>query len=124
MYKDSKLKINYKDIDYEIRDLIRYMNEFDGIETVESCFGHNEEPCRIWFKAESIKAIVDFSFRLFDCQDIWKIEIDTGDINRDWDDLHFLLYSSNYKDFPTVNLMVDNLTYRMKEEIERMKNET
>lgn len=105
--------INYKDIDIEIRDLVKYLNKFDGIETYESCFGHNEVPCMIWFRADSIKAINDMIFSVFDYDVLWHIEINTADFPKDCKNLRFVLTSGNVKDFPTVNLMVENLTNRL-----------
>lgn len=117
MYRNSQTEIPYNDIDYEIRELIKLLNQFDGIETTSCCFGHYEYRCEIYFKAETIEDIVNFSFRLFDCQHLWHIEIDTGDIHKNWKDLHFVLHTGEIKDYPTVNLLVDNLTLRVKEEI-------
>lgn len=121
MYKYSLSEIPYDDIDIEIQTLCRYINEIEGVETEESCFGHNEKPCRIWLKAENTEVLNQFLFNFFDCDPLWHIELDTGDVNRDWNDIHLLLHSGDIKDFPTVNLMVDNLTNRFKEGINALK---
>ena len=104
---------NYDEVDVEIRDIVRYLNSFEGIETTESCFGHNEMPCQIWFRAKSIKALNDLVFEVFDGDRLWKITVDNADFPQDTNDLRLLLSSGEIKDFPTVNLMVENLTYRL-----------
>ena len=109
----SDTNIGKEDIDIEIRNLVRYLNMVDGIETIESCFGHNEAPCFIWFKANSINAINNLIFNIFNNDRLWKIEINNQDFHSDYKDLRFVLSSGEIKDFPTVNLMVDNLTYRL-----------
>ena len=121
MYKNSLTEISYDDIDIEIRNLCRCINAIDGIETIESCFGHNKYPCLIWLKAESIEALTYLLFNFFDCEHLWHIELDTAEVNRGWNDIHLLLHSGDIKDFPTVNLMVDNLTYRFKEKINALR---
>ena len=121
MYKYSLTDIPYENLDMEIKTLCYCINQIDGIETVGSCFGHNEEPCRIWFKAENIEALNHLLFYYFDCDSLWHIELDTADVNKDWKDIHLILHSGNIKDFPTVNLMVDNLTYRFKQKINSLK---
>jgi hypothetical protein len=50
---------------------------------------------------------------------LWKIEIDNQDFHSDYKDLRFVLSSGEIKDFPTVNLMVDNLTYRLEKWLTR-----
>ena len=109
----SDTNVEKEDIDIEIRNLVRYLNMVDGIETIESCFGHNEAPCFIWFKANSINAINNLIFNIFNNDCLWKIEINNQDFHSDYKDLRFVLSSGEIKDFPTVNLMVDNLTYRL-----------
>ena len=47
------------DLDPEVLSLCRAMNAFPGIFTVESCCGHDREPFRIWFKAESLEVLPD-----------------------------------------------------------------
>ena len=114
MYKNSKAIIPYDDIDYEIRELCRLLNSIDGVETTSSCCGHNERPCYIWFQVESIEALTYLCFNFFDNESLWHLEIRTADIHKDWEDIHLVLHSGTIKDYPTVNLMIDNLTYRFK----------
>ena len=124
MYRYSINEISYDEIDVEIRKLCQYINEIDGVETVESCFGHNKKPCRIWLKVENIEVLNRFIFDFFDCEPLWHIELDTNDADKDWKDIHLLLHSGNISDFPTVNLMVDNLTYRFQQKINALKGDT
>ena len=112
MYRNNQITIDYEDIDFEIRKLIKYMNMVKGIETIESCCGHNEYPCCIVFKVETIADLTNLMFNLFNGDILWKIQYHNSDVNKDWKDIHLILTSGDIKDFPTVNLMIDNLTYR------------
>ena len=114
MYKDSITEIPYDDIDCEIRELCMLLNSIEGVETTESCCGHNEFPCRIWLKVEDIATLTFLCFNFFNCEPLWHLEIDTADVNKNWKDIHLVLHSGTIKDYPTVNLMIDNLTYRFK----------
>lgn len=120
MYSNSKTVIPYDDIDIEIRRLVRLLNSIDGVETVESCCGHEEMRCMIWLKVESIEALTSFISKYFGREELWHLEIDTGDIHNDWKDIHLLLHSGEYKTFPTLNLMIDNLAYRIETETNRV----
>ena len=54
------IEINYEEIDQEIRDLVRELNNITGIETTCSCCGHGKEPCRIWLKIDCIATLNEF----------------------------------------------------------------
>lgn len=41
------------EVDRDIVNIVKAMNRFPGIRTIESCQGHGESPVRIWFKPES-----------------------------------------------------------------------
>jgi hypothetical protein len=45
------------DIDRDIVNIVKAMNEFPGIRTVESCSGHGETPIAIFFIPETIDAL-------------------------------------------------------------------
>lgn len=45
------------DLDPECRSLCEAMNMLPGIETSESCCGHDREPFRVFFKAETLEAL-------------------------------------------------------------------
>lgn len=114
MYRISDTVIPYDDIDYEIRDLCKALNEIVGVETVESCVGHGEYPCFIAFKVERIEDLSKLLFYCFNHEHKWKIYADVGDPHRDWKDLHFILQSDCIKDTYLVELMVQNLTSRIR----------
>ena len=116
-------EIPYDDIDFQIRDLVKYLNKFDGIQTTSSCFGHNEAPCRIWFDAESIESLNNLIFKVFDYDNLWEISIYNSDFPRNYPYLRMLLHSKNIKEYPTVDLMVCNLTYRLKEILKDVDDE-
>lgn len=85
--------IPYKDIDKEIVTLCMALNDIDGIETVESCCGHEKETCKIWFIVRDIKTLNRLCFHCFNHEDFWKIQVDLGDPHRGWNELHFCLVS-------------------------------
>ena len=105
------------DLDYEIQDLIKCINKVPGIETVESCFGHNKMHCMIWCKAQSIEALNNFIYDYFYRDDLWEIKLYISDMQIDDKkldkEIRFIL-ESRYKKFPTVDLMVNELTKRFK----------
>lgn len=121
MLKGSTTEIPYTDpdepIDYEIRDLVKYINSVDGIETVNSCCGHGEKPCQIWFKADSIEDVTKFIHRFLYRNYNWRIIVDISDTeidNKQWKNPTYLL-ESTITDCRYTYLAIENLTYRMKE---------
>ena len=86
--------IPYADMDKEIVSLCKALNSIDGVETVESCCGHGREKCRIWFIVNDIKTLNRLCFHCFNHEDFWEIQVDLGDPNRNWNDLHFCLVST------------------------------
>jgi hypothetical protein len=113
----GKPKIDMPDgLDYEIKDLISLINNVEGIETLESCFGHNEGPIVIWGEADSIEALHKFMYEYFYGDQLWHFELvlsDTMIDAQDWGKVVFLMKSDDrYTDFPTTQLMADNLTKR------------
>ena len=116
MTPEEMIQSNIDMIDPEIYDLLTYINRVEGIRTTDSCFGHNERPCMILCEADSIATIHKFMRDYFYNDRLWTIRLyitDTLIDNNDWDKVVFALQSDvRYTDFTTVNLMVDNLTYR------------
>ena len=100
----------YSGIDREIADLVEYINRVDGIETTDSCFGHNERPCLIWCRAKDIKTLNDFIKRFFYFDQLWNLCLTYSE--RDYFDEILFIIESKYTDYPTVNLMVKELTNR------------
>lgn len=104
------------DLDPEIRELISLINDVEGIETLESCFGHNEGPIVIWGVADSIEDLHKFMYNYFYCDQLWHFELVLSDTMIDeqaWGKVVFLMKSDDrYIDFPTTQLMADNLTKR------------
>ena len=110
-----KIKIP-DDLDYEIAGLIDLINNVEGIETIESCFGHNESPIRIYCIADSIEDLHKFMYKYFYYDKFWHFELLLDDFmidEKDWGKEIFLLKSDDkYIDFPITQLMADNLTKR------------
>ena len=109
--------IVYSDVDHEIRELVQLINNVPGIETTGSCFGHNEMPCLIFMRAESVEAANWFMYKYFYNDPLWRMSLfitDTQICEKNWKELKLVL-ESRYKDYPTVNLMVDDLTRRFRD---------
>jgi hypothetical protein len=116
MLKGSTTVIPYSEIDYGILGLVRYMNEIDGIETTESCCGHGEAPCRIWFRADNTECLTRFWYKYFYGNPNWNIVLDMDDSDIDdglWDKPKYLLETS-FQDHYYTGLAIDNLTYKFK----------
>lgn len=115
MLKNSTTEIPYSNIDYEIRDLIRYINDVDGIETTECCCGHEEMPCLIYFKADSIECVTKFISKYLYRDRNWRITINLTDSeigNSEWNNPTYLL-EGTISDYHYVGLAIDNLTKEM-----------
>lgn len=116
MRKNSTTVIPYDQIDYEIINLIRYINNIDGIETTNSCCGHGKYPCRIWFKADSLADVTKFIYKYLYCNPNWRVSLALTDVeidNKDWGNPTFLL-ETTLKDNFYVGLAIDNLTYKFR----------
>ena len=116
MTPEEMIQSNIDMIDPEIYDLLTYINRVEGIRTTGSCFGHNECPCMICCEADSIATVHKFMRDYFYNDDLWIIRLYITDVlidDNDWDKVVFVVQSdARYIDFPSVNLMVNNLTYR------------
>ena len=113
MLKNSKTKIPYDDIDMEIRPLIKYINNVDGIETTSCCFGHHKEPIMIWLTADSIADLRKFMYDYFYCNDLWEFKMHLTDVDIDdgnWSRIDVLLETSTLVDIKATWLAADNLT--------------
>ena len=120
MKKGSNTIIPYDDIDYELRELIRCINDVDGIETIECCCGHGVRPCQIWFVADSIEDVTHFMHNYLYRSPLWRIVVDLSDADIDenkWDSQAYLLETTCY-DYYYTGVCIDNLTYKIK-----MKNQ-
>ena len=106
------------DIDNEIKELIDLINNVEGIETVNSCFGHNEGPIVIWGIADNIEALHKFMYNYFYCDGLWHFELVLNDKmidEQNWEELVFLLKTDDrYTSFPDTQLMAQDLTKRFK----------
>ena len=117
MLKGNTTVIPYNDIDYELRKLIRSMNDIDGIETISCCCGHGEAPCFIRFKADSLECVTKFIHKYLYCNSTWRIVLAMSDVdidNGEWNNPTYLL-ETTFPDYYYVGMAIDNLTYRLKE---------
>ncbi len=95
----------YKDIDIEIRELVRRMNKIEGIETIESCYGHHNGPCRIWFKAKNGQSLNNFLGNHLNCVRTWRVILDTWDIQAT--NTEILCYlESNFQDYDELDISI------------------
>lgn len=78
---DSKCPENipYWDIDEPIRDLCVALNAIDGVETTESCCGHNKSRCHIWLKFDKLETIYKFLFFCMNHEFHWELCFATED---------------------------------------------
>lgn len=102
-------------LDPEIRELVHFINKVDGVETIESCFGHHKMPCRIWLRIKGVDTANKFIRRFFYSDPLWSLKLTFSEANY-FDELLFAIESA-YQDYPTVDLMVENLTKRFEERI-------
>ena len=59
----QQIEIDYDELDDDIVDIVKAMNQFEGIQTTSSCAGHNSEGyvCGfVRFKANSLDSLVHF----------------------------------------------------------------
>lgn len=103
-----------KGVDNEISELIYLINQVEGIETTNSCFGHNKRPITIFCVAKDIATLNKFIHKFFYCNSLISFKIivtDTTIDNKDWDKVEFVIESDiRYVEFPTPQLIADNLT--------------
>lgn len=102
-------------LDKEIKELVYLINQVNGVETIESCFGHNKIPCRIWLRIKDVETANKFIRKFFYFDPLWNLilKFSEGDY---YNELLFVL-ESRYEDYPAVDLMVENLTNRFKERL-------
>ena len=103
-------------LDEEIKKLVYLINKVDGVETIESCFGHHKNPCRIWLRIKNIDTANKFIKKFFYFDRLWSLKLTFIETDDYFDELLFKLESA-YKDYPTVDLMVENLTERFEKRI-------
>lgn len=108
-------------LDIEIEKLVYLINQVDGVETFDSCFGHHKMPCRIWLRIKDADTANKFIRRFFYFDPLWNLKLAFSEA-RYFDELLFVLESA-YQDYPTVDLMIENITKRFEEGLES-KEET
>lgn len=112
---EKNLKID--PLDNEIKELVYLINQVDGVETEESCFGHYKEPCQIWLRIKDVETANKFIRKFFYFDPLWNLSLTFSEIDH-YNELLFVL-ESRYEDYPAVDLMVENLTNRFKERLSR-----
>ena len=114
-------KETLKDVDFEIQELVGLINQVDGIETTNSCFGHNEEPIQIYCRAKDISYLNKFICKFFYGNSLISFKIFVTDVtidNKEWDKVEFLIESDvRYVDFPCTQLIANNLTHTFRSEL-------
>lgn len=103
-------------LDIEIKKLVYLINQVDGVETINSCFGHHEMPCRIWLRIKDVNTANKFIRRFFYFDPLWNLTLTFSEAEY-FEELLFVIESA-YQDYPTVDLMVENLTNRFEKRIE------
>lgn len=100
-------------LDQEIEELIYLINQVEGVETIDSCFGHHKMPCQIVLRIKDADTANKFIRRFFYFDPLWSLKLTFSEANY-LDELLFIIESA-YQDYPTVDLMVENLTKRFEE---------
>lgn len=76
-------KGDYECMDAECVDLCDALNSMKGVTTNESCCGHNHQPYRIWFCADSLEPLTFIQScidtRYWEYGDQWSIELSISD---------------------------------------------
>ena len=103
-------------LDRQIEKLVYLINQVDGVETIGSCFGHHKMPCRIWLRIKNIDTANKFIRHFFYLDPLWSLKLTFSEAGY-FDELLFIIESA-YQDYPTVDLMVENLTKRFEERID------
>lgn len=103
-------------MDAECVDLCNAINSMKGLETVESCCGHNDQPYRIFFKCHDIPALRFLQScidnRYWEYGNLWSITTCIGDTGPE--QLGFMLESKSSKldeIMIQVKSMIDTLNY-------------
>lgn len=113
MLRGSHTKIPYSDIDYEIRDLIKYINNVEGIETYGCCCGHGNAKAWVTLLADSIEDLNKFMYDYFYSNEGWEISLYQTDVdvdNKDWSKMNFMLHTTDLIDYKYVDLAISNVT--------------
>ena len=106
-------------MDKEVIDLCNAMNSLPGIETSESCSGHEKSSLNIFFKVTDFEGLF-FLVRSIDRRywgwgDIWKIELSVGDrFNNDYLPITYLFSSNKSKGeeaYKQAQSLIENLNY-------------
>jgi len=113
-FNTEELKKN--PLDEEIKKLVYLINKVDGVETIESCFGHHKNPCRIFLRIKNIDTANKFIKKFFYFDRLWSLKLTFVETDDYFDELLFKLESA-YQGCPTVDLMVENLTERFEKRI-------
>ena len=99
-----------------IKKLVYLINQVDGVETIDSCFGHHNMPCQILLRIKDVNTVNKFIRRFFYFDPLWSLKLTFSEAGY-FEELLFIIESA-YQDYPTVDLMVENLTKRFEERIE------
>ena len=60
-------------LDIKIEKLVYLINQVDGVETINSCFGHHKMPCRIWLRIKNADTANKFIRRFFYLDPLWHL---------------------------------------------------
>jgi hypothetical protein len=113
-------------IDEECIHLCVLLNSLPGINTIDSCCGHNNYPYRIWFNIDNVscqglrillRAIDPRYYGYKDGKPKWEIKVDSSDIFGKGKGIYFLLEGSlnEYKDlFKSINHVLSQKDFMKK----------
>lgn len=110
-------------MDKECIPLCNTLNSLKGIETFESCCGHNKEPYRIFFVSKNSNIGLFILTRCINSRywkfgHLWKIELTVGDtcFKNKYLPIHYYLHSGNIvgeNAYLQANDLIENINYHL-----------
>jgi hypothetical protein len=98
-----------------MRPLIRTLNQVSGLRTTSCCFGHGEHPAMIFLDFRSIRLLNNlmwgFCYRwgIWNRGELWDLEIENGDTNRNSLNLSCCLKSSRIVTQADIDLLAEQV---------------
>jgi hypothetical protein len=109
-------KIEYGEIDVEVRELVRQLNMVPGLRTTSCCFGHDEGPAMIFLTFKAIRHLNNFlwagcwrwfAINIRGAQ--WLLELDNGDTPRNFTEIRCCLITKEIGTQAAVDKLVEGI---------------
>lgn len=113
---------NMEEVDKEIQDLVKKLNQIDGISTTESCFGHGVAPVRVWLYLD-INRIQPILFYFFNNGFyLFRFILETADVRLHQQGVLYCRLESKHIGIEAENRDIPALIQRIDKHIEDYKN--